>query len=143
MNGVQDVYSQIVAPLAALVVTAVLYWRTRRFLARALRAPGKIARVTEEHTEQWRGEGNGSETVTTYIAHVEFAPANGPTIEFNSPSLNDRPSVGAPITVAYDAADPAGTAKMADGVVWRPTVIAGIVTFGLLMFSFFSIVVGC
>ncbi len=56
MSGEQLVFWQwIVVPLVGIVVTLGLAWRTRRFLARAARAPGKITRVTEEQTEQCPG----------------------------------------------------------------------------------------
>lgn len=133
-------WQSILAPLAGIIVTLVLAWRTRRFLARAARAPGTIARVTAEETKQWQGEGRGSEIVTTYVAHVEFQPAGGPRVEFRSASLNDRPGVGQAVTVAYDQARPEATAKIDDGVVWRPTVIAAGVTFLLVLYSLWTFV---
>jgi hypothetical protein len=123
------------APLAGLLVTLTLAWRTHRFLARAARTPGRIVRITQEQREQWRGQGQGSETVTSYIAHVEFAPTGGPAIEFRSASLNESPQVGQAVTVAYEPAQPENTARIDDGVVWRPTAIAGGLTVVLSLVS--------
>ncbi len=123
------------APTVGLIITLALVWRTHRFLARAARAPGRIARVTREQREQWRGQGEGRETATFYIAHVEFSPKDGTTLEFRSATLTQPPHVGQTVTVAYEPRNPETTARIDDGVIWRWPAIAGGLTVALSLFS--------
>ncbi len=127
------------APTVGLFITFALVWRTHRFLASATRAPGKIARVTREEREQWRGQGEGRETATFYVAHVEFSSKDGTTLGFRSATLTQPPQVGQTVTVAYEPLNPETTARIDDGVIWRWPAIAGALTIAVSLFSMMTL----
>src|SRR6185295_303114 len=125
-------------PAAGLALTAFLYLRTRRFLARAARARGTVVSFDVSESEQWRGEGQGSETVTTYHAQVRFTLPDGSTVEFRSGGLSRRPGIGAGLKVAYDPERPQETARIDDGTVWQSTVVSGCLTAFVIAFAAWS-----
>ena len=123
----------------AVMGTAALTWRTRRFMARAVRARGRISRIVPE-TQEWPGYGSDHppETTTSYRPHVEFAREDGARIEFPSRVAHPRSpmhSEGDEVTVVYQRDDPAGTAEIAGPAVWRPVIFATIGTVLLLLFT--------
>jgi len=124
------------AGAASLLLTLGFALRAHRFLARALRAAGKVTRVEPEQvTTQSYGSDHPEQTSTSFRPHVEFQSADGSRIEFPSAVAHPGASlyqVGDAVTVVYDRADPRGTAEIAGPVVWRATIFSGIGT-GLLL----------
>src|SRR5712691_9716871 len=76
---------------AALTVTFLLAWQTRRFLARAARASGRISHVSVE-TKHWTGYGSDhpEETTMYYTPHVEFPLEDGSLLSFPGSPLAGR-----------------------------------------------------
>jgi hypothetical protein len=126
---------------AALTVTLVLVWRTRAFLSRAARVPGRVTRITVE-TQEFPGYGadHPPETTFHYTPHVEFARADGTLVEFRSNVSHPGTPLhkeGDAVTVVYERGDPS-TAQIAGPAVWRNAVFSGIATSALLLFTGFS-----
>jgi hypothetical protein len=113
----------------AAAVSARALWvvrRTRQFLARAAHTSGQIVSVSSEESQEWKGEGQGSDTVTTYYPHVRFVAADGTSIEFRSKDGRpQRPGIGQAVRVVYDPARPANTAEIAGKAVWLPALLWG------------------
>lgn len=127
---------------AAGLVTFVLWWRARSFLARGLHVEGTIASIEVEKNEY---EGYGSdhppETVYSYRPHVAFTAGDGTRIEFKSRVAHPRSpmySEGQTVTVVYEARDPAGTAEIKGPAIWRNTIFATAATVVLLLFTIFG-----
>ena len=126
----------LVLVTGALVVTLVLAWRTRRFLARATRVGGTIVRVDRQlHTSQSYGGDHPSETTLYFTPVVVFSLPDGSRLQFRS-GISDSEGhsylEGQTVTVVYDAAHPSGTAEIEGPAVWRRVIHSGLVTFGLL-----------
>jgi len=122
---------------AATAWTLFLVWRIRRFLARALRAPGNVTGndVTEKETMSY-GSQHPSETVRYYTPHVSFRLADGSVVEFDSKMTNPGQPLytpGAAVVVVYHGEDPAGTAEIAGGAVWRFAIFSGLGALVLLL----------
>jgi hypothetical protein len=121
----------------ALTVTGVLAWRTRRFMARAVRVPGRIARISVERHD-WEGYGSDHppETTYSYTPHVSFSLEDGSTIEFRSRVSHPRSPLyneGQIVSVVYERSNPAATAEIAGPAVWRSAIFSGIGTIVLLL----------
>jgi hypothetical protein len=128
----------------AFVPTAVLAawtgyraWRTRRFLARAVRTKGRITGYTERETAS-----NGARTHTWYYPHVEFHLEDGTRLEFENPAYEvHRSGVGAHVDVLYERGRPE-TAHIGGDLAWRSVGKAGCATLVVLTVTLFAAVCG-
>jgi uncharacterized protein DUF3592 len=123
-------YGLLVLNAVALAFTAFLTWKTRRFLARAARAKGTIARVTLSESETMSyGADHPARTVRDYTPHVKFELPDGTPIEFESRVSHPSSPLyqtGQTVSVVYDRANPAATAEIAGPAVWQKVVFASI-----------------
>ena len=124
---------------AAVAWTLFLVWRIRRFLARALRAPGTVTGngVKEQETMSYGSE-HRAETVRYYTPHVMFKLEDGRAVEFDSKMTNPGQPLytpGAAVTVVYHREDPARTAEIAGGAVWRFAIFSGLGALVLLLIT--------
>jgi hypothetical protein len=128
-------YGLLILNAVALVGTAFLMWRTRRFLARASRTQGTVTRVTMTETEMMSyGADHPARTDRDYTAHVAFPLEDGSQVEFASrESHSSQPTIGKAVTVVYDRANPAGSAEIEGPAVWRSAIWAGLGTAVLLI----------
>jgi len=128
-------YGLLILNAVALVGTAFLMWRTRRFLSRATRAQGTVTRVTMTETETMSyGADHPASTARDFTAHVTFPLEDGSQVEFASrESHSSQPMIGKAVTVVYDRANPAGSAEIEGPAVWRFTIWAGLGTLVLLI----------
>jgi len=122
---------------AALIVTLGLAWRTRRFMARAVRTSGRIRNITMDLVE-WESYGSDhpAQTTRSYTPHVEFTREDGYKVEFRSRVSHPGSSLyrqGQEVTVVYERSDPAGTAEIAGPAVWRSVIFSAIGTVVLLL----------
>ena len=106
-----------------------LWWRARRFLARVVRASGRITHFTKEESQRWKGEGQGSDTDVSYLPHIEFQLPSGERITFQSrSSRSHQASQGATVNVVYDPKAPASSAEIegrpAWFKAWNPVLVA-------------------
>ncbi len=126
----------------AVLVTAVLWWRARRFLSRGLHVDGTVTRVEAEKYEHASYcADHPAETRYGYRAHAAFTTAAGARVEFRSRVAQAQAplySEGQTVTVVYDPADPAGTAEIEGPAIWRNTIFAAIGTTLLLLFTVFG-----
>jgi len=124
---------------AALIVTFLLAWRTRRFLARAARVSGRISHVSVE-TKHWKGHGSDhpAETTMYYTPHVEFPLDDGSLLSFpGSPHAESSLyKQGDVVGVVYDRAQPGTTAQIDGPNVWLSVVLSGLATLVLFLITF-------
>jgi hypothetical protein len=118
----------LVAGFLALVALG-LWWRARRFVARLVHASGRITHFISRESKQWKGEGQGSETVVDYLPHVEFQLPTGERVTFQSrSSRSHQASQGATVSVLYDPGAPASSAEIegrpAWFKAWTPVIVA-------------------
>jgi hypothetical protein len=130
-------YGLLVLNAVALIVTAFLAWQTRRFLSRASRANGTVARVTMSESETMSyGADHPARSVRDYTPHVRFELPDGTPIEFESRVSHPgspQYQAGQSVTVVYDRANPAATAELAGPAVWRGAIFAAIGSVVLLL----------
>ena len=119
----------IAAGLLALLAI-VFYWRARRFLTRVVRTQGRITHFITKETKRWQGEGQGADTETDYLPHVEFSLPDGSRVAFQS-RVNQPNQIqqARAVTVVYDPEAPASSAEIegiaAWFVAWRLVVAFG------------------
>lgn len=122
--------------MAALTLTVVLAWRTRRFLARAARVDGRVTRIAMDLHHGPRYGSEPPDTTERYTPYVEFSLEDGSPVEFRScQSTSNAPGFkeGEIVTVVYERAHPLTTAEIAGSAVWRSVTLSGLGTFLLLL----------
>ena len=80
----------------------------RRFCARGMRADGVVSRLGQRRGQSLSEDAMGNSTGTRYITVpvVRFRAANGSDYEIDAPEA--PMTVGAPVQVAYEPAQPSG-----------------------------------
>lgn len=123
---------------AALIVTFLLAWRTRRFLSRAARASGRISHVSVE-TKHWKGHGadHPAETTMYYTPHVEFSSEDGSLLSFPGSPLagSSLYKQGDVVAVVYDRTQPRTTAQIDGPNVWLHVGLSGLATLVLFLIT--------
>ena len=109
----------VIAGAILALVTALLWWRARRILARVVHGEGRITHFKSEETKQWKGEGQGSETTIDYLPHVEFALPDGTRMTFQSRSRKSgQETQGLMVPIVYDPLAPGSWAEIAGRPAW-------------------------
>jgi hypothetical protein len=126
------------APAALLAAwTGYRAWRLQMFLARAVRAKGRITGYSEEHRKS-RSGGGRTQHYIWYYPHVEFPLEDGTPFQFQSPVYEvHRSGVGTEVRVAYLPRRPA-TAVIEGDLAWRPVGRAGLATVVVLGITLYA-----
>jgi hypothetical protein len=131
----------LAAGFLALVALG-LWWRARRFVARLVRASGRISHFAIQESKRWKGEGQGSDTDVTYFPHVEFHLPTGERVAFQSrSSRSNQATQGSTVSVVYDPAAPASSAEIegrpAWFKAWSPVLTAAALSVLVLLFALY------
>jgi len=135
-DGVLYVLLALIA--IGVVVTAVQAIRIRRFLAQAVRVPGKVVNVVPENHEFGGSHGQSAETVVYYANFVEFPMPDGSVVKFRSRVEHPRNPIyarGQTVTVVYEPGSPTATAEIEGPAVWRPAIFTALATVVLVLFT--------